>query len=146
MIDLTNLEPSPEPPSYEQLSVQLLDAAIELTRIEHGEIGKTVAVAAVLSNLGLRNHQVASGDALRKAIDPKTIDIYGRVVSQLTAGTTRNIDDLAAHIKKYSSFSGDISQSSHDELLHMKQFFLALHRELLAENYNRLEESIPDRI
>lgn len=144
MIDLTNLSPVPEKPSYEQLSVQLLDAAIELSQIERGEISAGPTIGTVLSNLGLRDHTLATGDDLRKAVDPRTIDIYGRVVSQLTSHSTRNIHDLAAHIKQFSTF--DAFHHTPDQLAAMRTFFLALHRELLAENYNRLDDDAPDRV
>lgn len=144
MIDQNNLTPAQHKPSYEELSVQLIDAAIELNRFERGEISQCNTVATALLNLGLRDRQFVTGDDLRKVVDPKTIDIYSRVVSQLTRESTRNINDLAAHVQKYSTFNG--SQSSPDERAAMKAFFLALHRELLAENYSRLTEDVPDRV
>ncbi len=144
MIDLTNLTPAPRKMSYEGLSVQLLDAAIELNRLERGEISKCETVAAVLLNLGLRDSQFATGDDLRKVVDPKTIDIYSRVVPKLTTEKTDTINELAAHVRKYSIFKD--SESSSKEVAAIKAFFLALHREILAENYGRLDEEYTDRM
>jgi len=59
MIDLSKLAPVAEKPSYEELSVQLLDAAIELDRIARGEISESTTVGAVLANLGIRDHVVS---------------------------------------------------------------------------------------
>jgi|GEM_PF-4211988 len=146
MIDLNNLAPRPEKPSYEALSRQLLNAAIDLNRIARGEISESPTVAAVLANLGLRDHQVRTADDLRQAVDPQTIDIYSRVVSQLSAEPTRSINDLAMYIQQYTEFGSNLAEGSHEQLSAMKDFFLALHRELLAENYNRLNESLPDRV
>jgi hypothetical protein len=142
MIDLNSLSPVPPKPSYEELSVQLLDAAIDLNRIERGEISESAKVGIVLSNLGLGDHLPATGEDLCKVVDPKTIDIYSRVVSQLTTEATRNINDLAAHIQKYVA-----PASSHNcpkNVVAMKEFFIALHRELLAESNTRLEEDAPE--
>jgi hypothetical protein len=146
MIDLNNLAPMPEKPSKEALSVQLLDAAIDLNRIARGEISESPAVVAVLANLGLHDHQVRTGDDLRQAVDPQTIDIYSRVISQLVTEPTRSVNDLAMYIQKYSELGSNLGKRSGEQLSAMKDFFLALHRELLAEGYNRLNESVPDRV
>lgn len=140
-IDLEKLVPGAGKPSYEELSVSLLDAAIELNRLERGEISSASTVSAVLTNLGLRDHQLASGDDLRQAVDPKTIDIYNRAVSQLTSKLALSINDLAEFIRKYSAYGERVDQRPKGELAEMRSFFLALHRELVEENYNRLEHA-----
>ncbi len=125
-------------PSFEELSVQSLDAAIDLDRLRRGEDVDGGAINNLAMNLGFRGNPPWSADGFKRYTDPKTLDIYSRAVTHLTKVRLSTIGELAAKIREIAdAFTKDIKAVNPDDLQKMRDFCLALHRELLAETYDR---------
>lgn len=138
MVNLENLSPQAPAPSLEELSVLSLDAAIELDQLRSGRGIRKEVIDSLIARIGLHADGAGTVDALQRLIDPATVDIYNRAVSHLTNVTANTIDELATEIRKYvEKFNRDITLVGPEDLLTMRNFCLALHRELLAETYDR---------
>ena len=133
-------------PSYEELAVQSLDAAIEIDRLQRGETINRAVIDSLADNLGLRR-DINTGDALSRLVDPRTVDIYNRTVFHLTKIHANTVDELAAQIRKYAdSFKRGVTAIAGDDLSSLREFCIALHRELLSETYDRRIDSSAERV
>jgi len=132
--------------SFEELSVQSLDAAIELGRLQHGHDVEVGAIHSLAKNLGFDETTTWSADTIKRFVDPKTVDIYSRAVTHLGDAPPSTITELAAKIREIASaFSRDVKVITGDDLKRMRDFCLALHRELLVESNERQAENSPER-
>lgn len=144
MLDLQGLDMQQDRPSYEELSVLSLDAAIELDQLQRGEPSDTEVIRSLVYKLGL-NPLVGSVDALSRLVDPKTVDIYNRTISRLADNPLNTLDQLAERVRSYSEvFARDIGSADRADVEAMRDFCLALHRELLSDNYNKTAETMAD--
>ncbi len=133
--------PAPSP-TFEELSVQSLDAAIDLDRLQRGEAVDPGAIQSLAMNLGFRPNSAWSDDILKSHTDPRTVDLYSRAVTHLTNARVSTVAELAAKIQQVANaFTKEIAAADPADLRKMRDFCLALHRELLAEAYGRHAES-----
>ena len=141
MVNLEGFNADGRHPSYEELSQLTLDAAIELDRRQRGEKVDQEVIETLIENLGLRNETMESGEALRCMVDPRTVDVYNRALCHLTRTEISTIDELANKISSYiDAFKEDINSAEPKSIAAMRDFCLAIHRELLAETYERHNE------
>ena len=128
-------------PSFEELSVQSLDAAIDLDRLQRGENIDAQTINSLANSLGFREEHSWTADAFKRYTNPKTMDIYSRTVANLTKIQPSTIGELVAKIREIAEvFAKDVKAVDADDLQRMRDFCLALHRELLAETYDRHSE------
>ena len=134
--------PTPSP-SFEELSVLSLDAAIDLDRLQRGEAVDPGAIQNLATNLGFRANSAWSDDILKSHTDPRTVDLYSRAVMHLTNARISTVTELATKIRQVAdAFTRDIGIADPADLRKMRDFCLALHSELLAETYDRHAESV----
>jgi hypothetical protein len=148
MVELIDLDAPSRLPSYEELSVLSLDAAIELDQIRRGDsdiphLGEaSTATGRLIDNLGFRSKSLGTVEAFQRLADPRTVDIYNRAVFHLTKIHTNTMEELASAVQKYIvTFVQNAGPRNSADLAQMRDFCLALHRELLAETYSRFGES-----
>ena len=129
--------------SFEELSVQSLDAAIELDRLQHGQAVDVAAVNSLAKNLGFQDVNAWPAEAFRRFMDT---DIYYRAMTRLNEVPPSTVTELAAKLREIAdTFTRDVKVVTGDDLKKMRDFCLALHRELLAETYDRHVENMPER-
>ncbi|MGH7008506.1 MAG: hypothetical protein ACRED7_08890 [Stellaceae bacterium] len=145
MVNLEHLSPQAPAPTLEKLAVLSLDAAIELDQLRSGRKFRKEAIDALIERIGLRADGAGSEHILQSLIDPATVNIYSRAVTQLTNVPASTINELAREVSKYvEKFNRDINSIGSDEIVTMRDFCLALHHELLAEIYDRHSEILGD--
>ena len=141
MVNLEGLSADGRHPSYEELSQLSLDAAIELDRRQRGVPVDEGIIESLIENLGLRTNCIGTGEALRSMVDPRTVDVYSRAVNHLTQSNIGTLDDLANKIRVYlDAFSQDLNTANPESITAMRDFCLAIHRELLTETYDQHNE------
>ena len=121
-------------PSHEDLTV-LLDAAIEIDGFARGNQIDPSVFSSLAERLGF-DRDITNADALSRLVDSRGIDIYNRTLQELSAKQANTIDELAHEIQRYvHAFRREPNALSVEELTAIKDFCLALHREILAESY-----------
>lgn len=141
MVDLEGLNADARHPSYEELSQLTLDAAIELDRRQRGETVDQQVIDSLIEYLGLRSETMETGEALRCMVDPRTVDVYNRALHHLTRAKISTIDELADKIGSYlEAFSENLDTAKPESISAMRDFCLAIHRELLAETFDRYSD------
>lgn len=142
VVELTNPK---NRPSHIDLKTLSLDAAIELERLILGQ-GGDKAVIRKLTEIFLHN---SDSDTTRLSHglynNPLKIEICRRAIGTSPGVAVRTIDELKQRIGKIvSDVDVERDDGSKNSLANLRDFCLALHRELLAERSSiRSEEAIP---
>jgi hypothetical protein len=120
--------------SVEGLSLLALDAALDLDRLIAGTATDVRSIDALLSLLGSSDSTLVTGGP-RQLANPKTLDALNRAFRD-TNVPVKTTDDIKARMSEYmETFSENRQAGDISALQLLKRFCIALHNELLADNY-----------
>jgi hypothetical protein len=122
--------------SLEGLSLLALEAAMDLDRFIDGTSAELQSIDALFSLLGQSgdNARVAGGSP-RQLANPKTLDALNRAFRD-TDVSVKTTDDIKARMSEYmKAFAQNRQARDVNALRLLKRFCIALHNELLADNY-----------
>jgi hypothetical protein len=120
--------------SLEGLSLLALDAAMDLDRLITGTSTEVQSIDALFSLLGLGDSARVAGSP-RQLANPKTLDALGRAFRD-TNVAVKTTDDIKARMSEYmKTFAENRQAEDVTALVLLKRFCIALHNELLADNY-----------
>jgi hypothetical protein len=120
--------------SVEGLSLLALDAAMDLDRLINGASTEVQSIDALFSLLGSGDSALVAGGP-RQLANPKTLDALNRAFRH-TNVSVKTTDDINARMSEYMKTFAENRQAGNVTALELlKRFCIALHNELLADNY-----------
>jgi hypothetical protein len=121
--------------SVERLSLLALEAAMELDRLIVGASTELRSVDTLFSLLDHSGDDPFVSGGPRQLANPKTLDALNRAFHG-TNVSVKTTDDIRARMSEYMQTLAQNRQAGDAEALRpLKLFCIALHNELLADNY-----------
>jgi hypothetical protein len=118
----------------EGLSLLALEAAMDLDRLIDGTSTELRSIDALFSLLGSGDSARVPGGP-RQLANPKTLDALNRAFRD-TNVSVKTTDDIKARMSEYmKTFAQNRQAGDVSALQLLKRFCIALHNELLADNY-----------
>jgi hypothetical protein len=117
------------------LSLLALEAAMDLDRLIDGTSNELRSVDAFFGLLDHSGDSALVAGSPRQLANPKTLDALNRAFRD-TNVSVKTTDDIRALMLEYmKTFTQNRKAGNVNALQLLKRFFIALHNELLADNY-----------
>jgi len=121
--------------SLEGLSLLALEAAMDLDRLINGKSTESRSIDAFFSLLDHSGDSTLVAGGPRQLANPKTLDALNRAFRD-TNVSVKTTDDIKARMSEYmKTFAQNRKAGDVSALQLLKRFCIALHNELLADNY-----------